>query len=366
MRERYETVVIGAGQAGLSVGYHLAQQGMDFVILDAAPAVGGSWRNRWDSMHLFTPSGHDGLPGTPFPARGYQFPSRDEMVAYLESYAATHELPVETGVPVDGLFREGEQFIVTSGSQRCMADNVIVCTGEHRNPKIPALAPELSADVVQMHSVDYRNPGQLREGAVLVVGPGNSGADIALDVRAAGHATYLSGVHPGQLPFRIEKARMLFPIIWWTWTHVLNQRTPVGRRARPKILAGHEPLIRVKDVDLKRAGVERVSRTTGVVDGMPQVEDGSVLEVGNVIWCTGFKHDYSWISLDGTDPAAALPNERGAVTGYDGLYVLGQEFQFAFNSHTVGGVGRDAAYVVRRLSRDREKRARAKDSALSG
>jgi putative flavoprotein involved in K+ transport len=208
---------------------------------------------------------------------------------------------------------------------------------------------------VQLHSADYRNPAQLRDGAVLVVGPGNSGADISLETAAAGHVTYLSGEHPGQIPIRIEKGRPVFPILWFVWSHVLNVRTPVGRRAQPKVQAGHEPLIRVKDVDLRRAGVQRVARVSGVVDAQPQLADGTVLEPANVIWCTGYRHDYSWIEADGIDPTAALPNERGVVTGHDGLYVLGQKFQFAFNSHTVGGVGRDAEYVVRHLVARRQK-----------
>jgi putative flavoprotein involved in K+ transport len=352
MSQRYDAVVIGAGQAGLSAGYHLAQRGVKFVILDAAEKVGGSWRNRWDSMRLFTPSGHDGLPGTKFPARnGYQFPSRDEMVSYLEQYAERHRLPVEAGVLVDGLFREGDSLVVTSGSRRYVADNVIVCVGAHRRPKVPAFAPQLDPRILQMHSRDYRNPSQLRDGDVLVVGPGNSGADIALDLRAAGFPTYLSGEHPGQLPFRIEKGRALFPAIWFAWTHVLNRKRFVGRRALPKIEAGHEPLIRVKSVDLDNAGVQRTPRTTGVVDGQPQLSDGRVLDVANVIWCTGFRHDHDWIALDGLDPDNPLPNDRGVVRDQPGVYVLGQPFQFAFNSHTVGGVGRDAAYVVKHLAR---------------
>ena len=370
MTERFGTIVIGGGQAGLSAGYHLAQRGCDFVILEAADQLGGSWRNRWDSMRLFTPSGHDGLPGAPFPSKnGFGFPTRDEMVAYQENYVAKFNLPVRTSTPVDGLFRDGDQFVVTSRSERFEADNVIVCVGIHRRPHVPDFAPELSPDIVQIHSSAYRNPAQLREGAVLVVGAGNSGADIALDVVAAGHDTYLSGRHPGQIPFRIEHARAIFPVLWFVWTHVLNQDTPVGRRVRPKILAKNEPLIRVKDVDLRKAGVQRLARTTGVTGGAPQFEDGAVVDVANVIWCTGFRHDYDWIDLPGLDTSDALPNERGAVTGQDGLYVLGQQFQYAFNSHTVGGVGRDAEHVVRQIApaRQRERsRARAKDSALSG
>ncbi|MDQ1716576.1 MAG: putative flavoprotein involved in transport [Pseudonocardiales bacterium] len=347
-----QTIVIGAGQAGLSAGFHLAKRGQEFVILDAADRIGGSWLNRWDSMKLFTPATHDGLPGLPFPG-GYGFPTREEMTAYLASYAERFALPVRTGVHVDGLFREGEGFRVTAGSTAYDAQNVVLATGVHRRPRIPDFADQLAKDIVQLHSCDYRNPAQLRPGTVLLVGAGNSAADIGLELAPA-HRTLMSGRHPGHLPIDINsrQARMLFPFIWFTWTHVLTEKTRPGRKLQAQIRQGHgDMLIRVKPQQIDDAGIERTPRIAGVENGRPQTEDGVVLDVANVIWCTGFVPDFGWIDLPGLDSSGHLSTYRGRVTGQPGLYMLGQEFQYMFNSHTVGGVGRDAAFVVNDIAK---------------
>jgi putative flavoprotein involved in K+ transport len=356
--------VIGAGQAGLSAGYHLAKREKPFVILDAADRVGGAWLTRWDSLRLFTPATHAGLPGLRFPG-GYAFPTRAEMTAYLQSYAEHFSLPVRTGVAVDGLFRSGAGYRVTAGADVYDADNVILAVGSHRAPKAPGFAAELSEQIVQLHSSDYRNPGQLQPGTVLIVGAGNSGADIGVEL-AKTHRVMLSGRHPGQLPIDIEgwQGRLTFPVVWWMWEHVLTEKRKAGRKVQAEMLKGHgDQLIRLKDKDIVAAGIERTPRIAGVVDGCPQTEDGAVLEVANVIWATGFKPDFGWIELPGLDSSGRLDNDRGSVTGQPGLYVLGQEFQYMFNSHTVGGVGRDAEYVVAQIAQGQGRRALATEHA---
>ncbi|MEU4604470.1 NAD(P)-binding domain-containing protein [Kribbella sp. NPDC023972] len=348
---RYETVVIGAGQAGLSAGYHLARRGKPFVILDAADRVGGSWLNRWDSLSLFTPASRDSLPGARF-GGGYTFPSKDEMVAYLEGYAERFGLPIRLGTRVDGLFREGDTYRVTAGTESFEADNVILATGIHRVPKIPSFAGRLSPDLVQLHTADYRNPGQLQPGTVLIVGAGNSGAEIGVEVGKT-HKVLLAGRNVGYLPIEMRgwQGKLLFPLIWWVWEHILTEDKLPGRKVQAEALEGHgEFLIRQKEKDLLAVGIERVPRITDVVDGRPQTEDGVLLDVANVIWCTGFTPDFSWIDLPGLDSSGRIATERGCVTGQPGLYVLGQEFQYMFNSHTVGGVGKDAAHVVRQIA----------------
>jgi putative flavoprotein involved in K+ transport len=364
MSEKLDTVVIGAGQAGLSAGYHLAKRGKPFVIVDAADRVGGSWLTRWDSLKLFTPSIRCNLPGLPL-GGGYRFLSKDELLAYLERYVATFDLPVRLGVQVDGLFREGSGFRVTAGAQAFDADHVILATGVHRVPRTPDLAGELSEDIVQLHSADYRNPGQLAPGRVLLVGAGNSGVEIAMDL-AQTHQVLMAGRTVGEIPIDIRnwQGRLIFPVLWWVWEHIVTERTKPGRKVQAEILQGKgDPWIRQKEKDIEQAGVERTSRITGVVDGRPQNEDGEVLDVANVIWCTGFEKDYAWIELPGLDSTGRLEQERGAVVGQPGLYVLGQEFQYMFNSHTVGGVGKDAAYVVEQL--DRESSAAAREPAAA-
>ncbi|MFI7063301.1 flavin-containing monooxygenase [Kribbella sp. NPDC050124] len=348
---RYETVVIGAGQAGLSAGYHLAQRGKPFVILDGADRVGGSWLNRWDSLALFTPSSRNNLPGEKF-GGGHTFASKDELVAYLEGYAERHALPIRLGVRVDGLFREGDGYRVTAGIESFEANNVIVATGFHRVPKVPDFAGELSPDIVQLHSADYRNPGQLQPGTVLIVGAANSGAEIGVEVGKT-HKVLLAGRNVGYIPIEIRgwQGRLAFPLIWWVWEHVLTEDKKPGRKVQAEALEGHgEFLIRQKEKDLLAVGIERVARIGAVADGRPQTEDGDLLDVANVIWATGFRPDFGWIDLPGLDSSGRLANERGAVPGQPGLYVLGQEFQYMFNSHTIGGVGKDAAYVVRQIA----------------
>ena len=347
----YETVVIGAGQAGLSAGYHLARRGRSFVILDAADRVGGSWLNRWDSLRLFTPSIRDGLPEASFTTR-YGFPTKDQMVDHMEEYVEKFDLPVRLGVHVDGLFREADGFLVTAGAESFRADNVILATGYHREPRTPSFAAELSPDIVQLHSADYRNPAQLQPGTVLIVGAGNSGAEIGVEVGPT-HRVLLSGRNVGYIPIEIRgwQGRLAFPVLWWVWEHVLTQDRKPGRKARAEALEGHsEFLIRQKEKDLVAAGIERLPRIAGVVDGRPQTEDGQALDVANVIWCTGFRPGFGWIDLPGLDSSGRLDTERGCVTGQPGLFVLGQEFEYMFNSHTVGGVGKDAAYVVRQIA----------------
>ena len=352
MSERFDTIVIGAGQAGLSAGYHLAQRGRPFVILDAGDRVGGSWLNRWDSLVLFTPSIRVSLPGLPISGE-YRFPTTAEMLDYFERYVSTFDLPVRLGVHVDGLFRDGSGFRVTAGAEAFDADHVILATGVHRVARTPGFAHELSGEITQLHSADYRNPGQLRPGPVLLVGAGNSAAEIAMDL-ASTHPVLMAGRTVGEIPIDIRglQGRLMFPVIWWVWEHLLTERTKPGRKARAEILQGHgDPWIRQKEKDIRDAGVERTSRVTGVVDGRPHNEAGEVLDVANVIWCTGFDEGFSWIDLPGLDSSARLANARGAVAGQPGLYVLGQAFQYMFNSHTVGGVGKDAAYVVAQLDR---------------
>jgi putative flavoprotein involved in K+ transport len=352
MTTTYDTIVIGAGQAGLSAGHHLATRGKPFLIIDGADRIGGSWLNRWDSLTLFTPSIRDSLPGLELPGK-YRFPAKDEMLEYFERYAEHHDLPVRLSTPVDGVFREGDGFRVTSGSEAFTADNVILAVGGHRVPKTPEFAEQLSPGITQLHSVDYRNPGQLQPGTVLVVGAGNSGAEIGIDIGAS-HKVLLAGRNVGYLPIDIRgwQGRMLFPAIWWVWEHVLTERKKPGRKVQAEVLENHgEPLIRQKEKDLVAAGIERVSRITGVVDGRPQTENGDVLDVANVVWCTGFTPDFAWVDIPGLDSSGRLDSERGCVNGQPGLFVIGQLFQYMFNSHTVGGVGKDAAYVVRQIDR---------------
>jgi putative flavoprotein involved in K+ transport len=351
--EYFETVIIGGGQAGLSVGYHLKKLGRrPFVILDAYQQIGDSWRKRWDSLRLFTPARHDGLAGWRFPAPAVSFPSKDEMADYLESYASRFDLPVRTGVKVEALSREADRFVVASANGRFEADHVVVATGSNQIPKVPPFANDLHPSIVQFHSSQYRNPSQLQEGAVLVVGAGNSGAEIAFEVSRT-HPTYLSGKPSGQIPIRHgpAMARFVFPLIRFVGNHVLTLSTPIGRKAQPRYISHGTPLIRVKLKDLAAAGVEQVPRTVGIDDARPVLKDGRVLDVSNVIWCTGFREEFRWIELPVFGEDGRPLHERGVVVGEPGLYFVGLLFQYAAGSDVLPGVGRDAEYIAKHIAK---------------
>jgi putative flavoprotein involved in K+ transport len=242
-----DTIVIGGGQAGLCVGYHLTRRELPFLILDANRRIGDAWRNRWDSLRLYTPGRYDALPGMRFPARSDEFPTKDEMAAYMESYAQHFRLPVQTGVKVDRLCRDGNRFVMTAGERRFQSEHVVVAMANYQTPRLPAFATNIDPSIRQLHSRDYRNPSQLQKGEVLVVGVGNSGADISIDVGAS-HPTWLSGKENGHLPHRIEgfMGRFLFDrLIRFIGHHILCLSTPIGRKARPNFLHRAAPLIRV-------------------------------------------------------------------------------------------------------------------------
>jgi putative flavoprotein involved in K+ transport len=282
-----------------------------------------------------------------FPGYRWGFPSKDEMADYLENYARHFEIPVETGVKVDRLSREGDVFVAIAGDRRFVADNVVVAMSSWQKPRIPDFADGLDPGIVQLHVADYHNPGQIQQGSVLVVGAGNSGAEVAKEL-ARTHEVWLSGPDTGSIPFRPESvlARVLMPIIGRVIFHrVLSTSTPIGRKARPKMVASGEPLLRVKPKDLLEMGVERVPRVTGVSQGQPQLEDGRRLEVANVVWCTGFRPGHSWIDLPGLRPGGP-EHHRGIVDSEPGLYFLGLKFLYSVSSEQIHGVGRDAAYIA--------------------
>ena len=348
--KRVPVIVIGGGQAGLATSYELSQRGVGHLVLEAAATVGESWRSRWDSLRLFTPTRYDGLPGMPFPA-GSDFPSKDEMAAYLEAYASHFQLPVQLDVRVDRLTRSGSGFIVTAGAQRFEAEQVVVATGAFQTPRLPAFAGSIDPAVVQLHAGTYRRPSQLEDGPVLVVGAGNSGAELALEAARAGHRTYLAGRPTGEIP----AVAYVFGgrLFWFFANHILSVNTPIGRRARPHVIRNGGPLIRLRMEEVVRAGVERTPRAVGTSEGRPVLEDGRALEVANIIWCTGFQRDFRWIDLAILDPDGMPRHNRGIAEGVPGLYFVGLPFLTKLASAFIGGVGGDA----RRLAGDIARRA---------
>jgi putative flavoprotein involved in K+ transport len=352
--EQVETIVIGGGQAGLAVGHALAKRERPFLILDASERIGDAWRKRWDSLRLFSPARYSGLPGLPIDAPGWSYSTKDEQADYLERYAAHFELPVRTGVRVEELTKRDGRFVVSAGDRRFEAANVVVATGSHHVPSMPAFAPELDPRIVQLHSSWYRNPSQLQAGDTLVVGVGNSGAEISLELSRT-HRVLVAGRKSNEIPVRhgTFPGRLGFRGFRFVAHNVLRVDTPIGRRVAPKLIAEGAPLIRTKLKDLDEAGVERVPRVVGVRGGLPLLADDRVVDVANVVWCTGFRTDFGWIRLPVFGPDGQPLHYRGVVESEPGLYFVGLVFLYSFSSDVFPGIGRDAEYIGKHITNAR-------------
>jgi putative flavoprotein involved in K+ transport len=350
--ESFQTIIIGGGQAGLAVGYFLKQQKEKFVILERNVKTGDSWRKRWDSLKLFTPSKFNNLPGMPFPRPGNYLPTKDEVAEYLDGYAGQFDLPVRHGVKVQALSRDDQGYHVFAGDSWFSAKNVIIATGPFQVPHTPAFAGQLDPAIQQLHSSAYRNPHQLPAQSVLVVGAGNSGAEIALELVKAGKQVWLAGRDVGRIPANGPLGKFFGgQPIWWVMSHILSVNTPIGRKIRAGELHHGTPLGRVHRQEISEAGVTLTPRITGVRSDKPQTEDGHVLPVESVIWATGFRPDYGWIDLPIFDEYGFPQHWRGVVQDAPGLYFVGLLFQTALNSSLLGGVGADAAYIAGQIAR---------------
>ena len=355
MTERIDTVVIGGGQAGLAVGYYLSQQKRDFVILDAHERAGDSWRKRWDSLRLFTPSGFNDLPGMPFPksADADRFPTKDKMADYLESYVSHFQLPMLFNTKVNELARASDSYLIVADFLHIRANHVIVATGAYPTTRIPTFANQLDLAINQLHSADYRNLDQLHDGAVLVVGAGNSGVEIALEL-ASRHAVWLAGRDTGLIPanygrFSYELGVVLFKALMQHLTVDTRPGRWIVQRARE--FSGGHPVVGITPEDLHRASIQRVPRVKGVSDGQPVLEDGRILDVRNVIWATGFVRDYRWIKLPVFDTKGNPMHHRGVVQNEPGLYFVGLPYQSSLLSGLVAGASGDAKYIAKQIAR---------------
>jgi putative flavoprotein involved in K+ transport len=340
MNERTEAIVVGGGQAGLTAGYYLRQSGIPFLILDAEPRSGQSWRERWDSLVLFTVARYSELPGVPFPGDPEHFPGKDEIADYLEPYARTFELPVRHGARVVDLERRADGYRLSTESDSFEAGQVIIATGAYQNPYIPPLAGRLSHEVMQLHSAAYRNPEQIPAGTVLVVGSANSGCQIAVDLAEGGHRVHLArGQRLPTLPYRI-----LGKSLHWWGDKLGLISAPLegslrGSTQRGDLLVGTSPR-RVA----RRHGVQLHARTVAAEGTSVRFADDRRLQVDTVIWATGYRSDYSWIQAPILDEEG-LPRHRRGVTDSPGLY-LGMHNQYSRGSSLIYFVREDAAYIV--------------------
>ena len=347
--ERLDAVVIGGGQAGLATGHHLAAHDLDFVILDGAGRVGDAWRRRWDSLRLFTPAAHSGLPGMRFPAAPGHLPDKDEMAEYLERYAERFDLPVRLHTRVTSLGFDGERFVARAGARVLEAHSVIVATGPFQVPRIPALSSRLAAEIHQLHSSEYRNPFELPDGPTLVVGAGNSGAQIALEL-ARHRQVWLAGRDTARLPRRFL-GRDVFD---WAWPVLARASvdTRLGRRLRERARRG-DALVGIHPREFASMRIVRTGPVSDTRDGMP-VADGVTIAPRVIVWCTGFRPDYGWIDLPIFDAAGDPRHRRGVVSEQPGLHFVGLPFQSSRTSALIGGVGADAAFVAAQVARRAE------------
>jgi putative flavoprotein involved in K+ transport len=343
-----DVIVVGGGQAGLAIGYHLAKQDRSFTILDAAPTPAAAWRGRWDSLELFTPVRYDSLPGRPFPGDPDTYPGRDDVVDYLTAYAREFELPVELDSRVRSVSRSGEGYLVELDGRSYEADQVVIATGPFQVPRTPhAMAAQLHSDVVHFHSGDYRSPAALPPGPVLVVGGGNTGFQIAAELSAT-HEVHLSiGTRQMPLPQRIF-GRDLFRFLEATGLMRATVDSRIGRRAQ-----ANETLVGSGPRSLRRKhGVAIRPRTTGAAGTAVSFEDGTAIEVSSVIWATGFGLDHSIVDVPVLD-ADGRPIHRRGVTESPGLYFLGLPWLLTRGSALLGWVGQDAEYLANRIAQTR-------------
>jgi putative flavoprotein involved in K+ transport len=351
--EQYDVIVIGGGQAGLATGYYLKQAGHRFVILDASERVGDAWRKRWDSLKLFTPAQYDNLPGMRSLLPSGHLPSKDEMADYLEAYAQRFDLPVRLNTRVDSLACEDRRYLVTAGLQQFAAPHVVVATGAFQTPKVPVFAAKLDPAILQLHSSQYHNPNQFQAGDALVVGVGQSGAEICKDL-AVTRQTWLSGQPRAHLP-RTLLGRHIFEWFWPILSRI-DRENWLGRWLAARMSEGGDPVVGISSEDLARLGVRRVPRIVGAKDGKPLAADGQILDVANVIWATGFRPNYGWLSLPVFSKAGYPLHKRGVVEGEPGLYFVGLRFQHRPTSHLVGGVSADARYIVQYIGEQQSPR----------
>jgi putative flavoprotein involved in K+ transport len=349
--EAIDVAVIGAGQAGLAMGYFLRLQDRRFVILDRADSIGSAWRERWESLKLFTPTRYSALPRVPFPGDPDGYPARDEVTAYLERYGETFELPIELNREVAKVEHGDDgRFHLEAEGRTIVADQVVVATGPFQVPSVPKLAEKLDQDVFQTHAVGYRRPEGVAAGTVLVVGGGNTGFQIAKELSVTHEVVLSVGSRQKPLPQRLL-GRDLF---WWLTKARILDKTLDSRLGRK--LSTRDTLIGSSPRELrKRYGVELKPRVVDADGRTVRFADGGELEVDAVIWATGYRADYSWIKLPVFDEGGRLRHRRG-VTDVPGLFFLGLTWQHTRGSALIGWVKDDAEYIAERIAEYQESK----------
>ena len=344
--EPLDVIVIGGSQAGLAMAWHLAREQLRFVVLDAAPEIGHSWRSRWDSLTLFTPTQYDALPGMPFPGPADTYPTKDPVADYLQAYATAFSLPVRLSSRVTHLSKTADGFEIHTGDEVFCARQVVVATGPFQVPWTPPAAQQLDGPVAQLHSAEYRNPRALPDGPVLVVGGGNSGFQIAEELAATRQVDLSISTRCPMLPQRLANK----DLFWWLTRLRLMRvaaESRLGRRlsSRPDFVIGSSR---------RRLAAAKVRFRPGVADAEGRTvrfTDGTTLDVGTVVWATGYRPDYSWVDISGVARDSKVVHRRG-ITDVPGLYFVGLTWQHTRGSALLGFVNDDAAYLAGHIVRN--------------
>lgn len=341
----YRAVIVGGGQSGLAAAYAFISLGVrreDLLVLEAGPSIGCSWEDRWDSLRLFTPARRSALEGVAFPGSPGRYPGKSEVATYLQDYARRFRIPIRFNARVSGLRRtEAGSYELRNDGGIVEAANVVIATGPFGQPFIPGTAALVEGPVVQLHSSDYRNPGQLPEGPALVVGAGNSGIQIAEELSRSRPVALSVGSRSPWLPQRVAGQDL------FGWLDVLGvMRITVGTRAG-QWLSRREPVIGTSLRRLKRDGVRVVGRITGVMGGHPMAGQ-RVLDPASIVWATGYVPDFGWLPAEVLTPDGRPVHRRG-LTPLPGLAVLGQPWLHTRGSALLGWVRHDARYVARAL-----------------
>ena len=376
MASYHHLIIIGAGQSGLAMGWHLKQKDVPFIILEGHERIGDNWRSRWKGLKLFSPARYDGLPGKPYPSSPWHLPSKDETGNYLESYAREFDLPVRTGIAVERVevLEKGEAeidganpgFLLKTSEGDLFCAHLIVATGSYRTPFIPSV-PGIPGDLPQFHSFDYKEPSQVPKGKVLVVGAGASGQQIAVLLASEpGREVILSGPKVPNLPRQILGR----DVYWWMYkTGIITTRLDTRRGRKMLVKSKKQGDISVGESKKlqKQVGIKRLGRLVewkegrAVLDTCQKTSPSSkepphhteeVEGVKSIIWATGYQNDYSWINTEVTGEDGEPDHWRGVSKLVTGLYFIGLKFQYRINSATLGGVGKDAEYLAEVIERE--------------
>jgi putative flavoprotein involved in K+ transport len=342
-----EVLIIGAGQAGLALGWHLRRQGVDFALVDAAARTGDSWRARWDSLRLFTPAEYDALPGMPFPSPAGTYPGKEQVAAYLEDYARSFDLPVQLSTPVTRLSRDDEGFTAESPAGDVRARRVVVATGPFQTPLVPSWSAGLGPQVSQLHSAAYRRPADVPGASVLVVGAGNSGFQIAEELARAGRRV---SVAIGSRPIMVPQRALGRDLFWWFGLVHLFQR-PADSRIGRRLRSSPETVIGTSWRAVRDLGITLRPRASKADGGTVTFDDGSDLDVDAVVWATGYRPDYAWLDIPGALRDGQVLHSRG-ISPVPGLHFLGLPWQYTRGSALLGFVKDDASWLAERLDRE--------------